>query len=273
MNRTEDLPKWFSRRKLIVVMASVVGVGLLVVSIVLGRSAIERADDKSALSHTNAVVKSYNGVVESTGAYTAVVTSASSKDGDITKEAEHYKAAYDTYVNDVDTLAKERGIAANDISAPYQKFLDAHKKFVAASSDRAAVMSAIATMSRHCGEQTLGAMDTSDLSKLVEAYDTTFDPCIKGVEQLVSSKNSTAQATGKRAKEYFDSLKAHVTAMQTNYQANNRTQFESEYKTFLSTAESLTSYTDTTEIRTQYNDLLPGKQLTDLATALANKAK
>lgn len=273
MNRTKNLPKRFSRRTLIVVLVGFVMTGVLAAAAVLVHAAIERAAYRAALTQTNTVVKSYNAVVENTSAYTATVANANSSESDVAEQAARYKTTFDKYVGDVDSLSKERGIAVSDITPVYQKFLEAHKKFVTASSDRAVVMSAIATMSRHCREQTLGAMDPSDLSRLVEVYDATFTPCVKGVEQLASSKDEVVQAAGKKAKDYFDSLKAHVVAMQTQYQAGNRTQFETEYKTFLSLAESLTTYTDTTAIRAYYNNLLPGKQLTDLAQALAGKVK
>ncbi len=273
MSRKKNLPTWFSRRTLIIAMASVVGIGVLLAGWQFIAKIQVRNDYTAALAKTNTVVKTYNTVVKEIEAMANAASNRTATESDLQQSTDSYDEAVKHYTEAVVELQSERGVTRPNVAGTFNTFIDANKKFTAATSDRTTIVKAVFTTTHHCNAQTLGAMDTSDLTKLTEAYDKTFSPCVKGIEQLASAKNSEVAATGKRSKEYFDSLKTHVEAMQSNYQAGNRTQFESEYKAFLSLAESVPEHTNTTAVLVEYNKLLPGDQLTQLATLLAQEVK
>lgn len=271
MSRTLALPSWLNRHTLNTSAVVVGGVGVVAALIIWLSAAMTQIQYRDAMAKTNAVVESYNALITKENAYTSAAKNTATSDAEFVSATEQYNATITAYTAKVTALKNSWVVSDQSVQGSYTAFMKKHDSFVSANAERETVMAALRQVTLHCSKQTLGAMDTSDLSKLSEAYEKTFTPCVKAITTLANAKSTTVGAVGKQYASYFSDVKARTEAMQAAYAAGDRTKFEAEYKQFLNLAESITTYTDMSKIYTYYRDILPGNELTLLTTLLAQK--
>lgn len=257
-----------SRQRLIVLLVAVIVIVALAATalfIYLKDFYVSKADYQQFSTQTDTVIARYNTSVTAQGEYFSALRDASASQSSIDKKATSANTAYKAYLDAVTQLGQERALKDEQIKKAYDAFAAQQQRYVAGNQEMESTLPVIRAIALKCSDEAVGSMDTSDLSKLVAAYDKAVTPCVDSMKSLAKSQNADAAEAGKKSLAFFDALRDRVVKMQAAYKADKRDTFKKEYEAFIKKTDSFATDTDISKAL-QYQDAIsPADELNDLA--------
>ena len=250
----------------VVVLLAIIGILLYIVLFY-----ISKADYTHAATQTDAVTMAGNELSVASNNYFQVVNNEFATDAEIASKQTDYSTANTAYQSAVTSLSSEKALGNGNVKSAYNAFVAKNEVFTTNSDTVIQSIPLIRKTALDCSKSKIGVMDTSDLSKVVAAYDKAVGPCTEAMKSLSTAKNVDGATLGKNGVKYFADMRTDIVAMQSSYIAKNRTLFETEYSAFVARAKLLTAETDLSSIRKHQDSLFPKLELAHLTTVIQSR--
>lgn len=250
----------------VVVLLAIIGILIYIVFFYISKD-----DYTRAAAQTDTVTMAGNELSVASDDYFQAVNNELTTDSQVASKQTDYGNADTAYQTAVTSLSSEKALGNSNVKVAYTAFVAKNKVFIANNSTLTQSMPLVRKATLDCSKSKIGVMDTSDLSKVVAAYDKAVGPCTDAMKDLSTAKNVDAATLGKNGVKYFAGMRTDIVAMQASYIAKNRTLFETDYNAFVAKAKLLTAETDLSSIQKHQDSLFPKLELARLTTAIRSR--
>lgn len=267
---SEPQPKLSKKQLILFVSLGVAGLlAIIAMVIYVVFFSVTKQDYRHASVQTNAVVQAYNRLSVATSKLSFNASNSKIGDAAFDKSSAEYYTAYDNYQIEVGKLYDEPALQNGEVQAAYQLFIEKHSDFTLDLDTTMTAAPDVRKATVACSAGGAKDVDTSDLAKIVSAYDKVMTPCKQAMENLTHLESKEAREVGQKAVDYIAKIRSQLVTMQASYIAGNRTAFESQYNTFLELVDDSPSYITTLPILQQKAIATPEKELNNLAAIIA----
>lgn len=267
---SEPQPKLSKKQLTLFVSLGVAGLlAIIAMVIYVVFFSVTKQDYRHASVQTNAVVQAYNRLSVATSKLSFNASNSKIGDAAFDKSSAEYYTAYDNYQIEVGKLYDEPALQNGEVQVAYQLFIEKHSDFTLDLDTTMTAAPDVRKATVACSAGGAKDVDTSDLAKIVSAYDKVMTPCKQAMENLTHLEGKEAREVGQKAVDYIAKIRSQLVTMQASYIAGNRTAFESQYNTFLELVDDSPSYITTLPILQQKAIATPEKELNNLAAIIA----
>lgn len=229
-------------RRLWVILAAISGLLLLAIialtvyfnSIYVSKSAYEKAVTETKIAETK-----YQFTNDQASYYLQGATHGVESDTYLASNKKSYDKEYNAYLESVKHLKESTVQRNSEVKKAYDAFLAKHTQVVKDNEDFQSSMSTIQKAAVACDDSSTNKMDTSDLSKLVSAFDTAVSPCSAALKELTTVKYTPMATNAKKLIDTLTAMRAHAVKMQAAYTSSDRDAFKVEYDAFIKLIDSM----------------------------------